>query len=662
MAFTTVLFDDPVFDAIADGASATAANTGLAALTNNTGTAQFATVNGRRCITGNANNARVTVKVLADAVMNNASNTDLVVEILLEYVGTQPDSSTQNFCEANGGGGDRVIFYHRTDANWNQEIKVKEFDGTTLDAGTKASKAFADQIGIGKLNWTGTFVHKDSSAGVIGTSINGDAIFNYSALNTDGFADDYEGFGQFTPMQGTNLNYRIYGYRYSTTDDIADVVAPAYEYTDIGEARYGSQIAPHTGPYVLDSGPGTITFETDSGGVVSKLYRVRSGGTGTATLGLRSQWAPGLLRSSMGRACIGLTHVKAAASTVVDIRIHDSGLGDDGILTFRGDLGTAGARPIYLDGVQATNSKGSNVTYNEARGYMPTFVFDERTNQSAVILNDMSNNSTTEQHVFPINWDRTGGIPTVNDITITMYGPDCYVGMPFTVPLVDWSLPSSWCATPRTAGGASVSIPNHVGAALDAFGNPGYLPAGVMTFAPVGRSGQLAEYTKPWFGNFANMSRMKGMRLVYLDNSINDLNNGRTVAQILASFQEVVDMAVINDVRIAVLSNIDLQETTFDDTFRDNQRLVNAGILAIMVAANRPDLMYYAAVAETYTAEQMTALITTDDTHPTEAGSRELAAKFVELLVGVGTADVTQRLTPRVPIILNKRKRLKYGR
>lgn len=643
MPWTTVLFDDIDTDTVPDGTIATAANTGLEGLTNATGTAKWTTLaNGRRCITGMDgsdvpfDSSKITVEVVAAATLNAASIWG--AEILMEYAGESPDTTQKTFLEVNNGG-ERLLVYHRTNSAWLQNIQMTVVDIGTLDdtPGNYINPTDGDQIEPGKRNWVGTYWKEDATEGMMGATLNGYPVHHYGYFDTTVMTDT-SGLNRFTPMDGPNMNYRIYGFRYFTSGDIADHITPVYEDETENAVRIGKQYIEEIGPYSTDAGPGTISYETDSVGVISKVWHAVSGGAGSVTLGLRSGHAPGALRSRKGRACYGYTLFQPAANTVMDIRLTQDSTGDIGQLTWRGDLGTAGARPLYLDGVD------TGVTGDETHSYIPVFVFDEQTNMSLIVWLNMTESSTTLQHAFPIDWDREGGIPSINDFIITMYGPGCRIGMPFDVPLADFPGPSSWSATPRTVGGATHNIPNHITAALDAYPNHGYFAKGMMGFTTIGRTGQLAAYIKAWWGNYANMGRMRHLRMLDVDNSINDLNNGLSVATILSNFQERVDMAVLNNIRIAVCSNVLLPaggSHAWDDDFRSDQAAVNAGKLEILTAANRPDLMQYAPVQESFANQsEMDALfnIPVDDTHPTASAKFTIANLFVSLLGAVAAS------------------------
>ena len=614
-------------ETVPDGTIATTANTGLDNLSNQSGTAVWGTdADGRRYIEGSAGD-RCELRAAGSGVTD--ANDHWAIEWEIEYSGTPTDSDTHSFFDLNSGS-NRMIFRKRTNSAWDQNIRLQTFTSGNTVAGDVYERSFGDILTLGRKHWFGGFGYQHASNGYLGITVNGQAIAQYENIDTSAMA--LWPMGRCIPMDGANLTWRVYGYRYWNDSDWIDDFAPDWDYEDRYEYDYLEQLGPEYGPWEVTSGAGT--FETDSSGIVSKEQRVRCGTN--VTLELRSAHAFGTLDSFRGRAVIRDEMICLPASGSYDLRLGESSAGDIGIIAFDGTSGTSTTRPIKIGGV------ATGLTYEDDEPYCLDIIFDTTTNKSALVLTHLGASGVSDRRQWGAWWNRTGGIPTVNVVTRTVIGTNAVVGMMLAAPSVDYTYPSSYMSTNITFDAPLAAITfetaNHIGAELDAFANParGY-HRGIMSNTSIGRTGNRLVNLTDWTGAFDSLQYLRAQRFVFPEQCINDFAAGESVQDILDAFQLQVNACKQYGVRMHGGSQLLLSAPTYDDDYRANMDAVNTGIKQILTNASRRDLFTYSDVRGQYSSQSaMDALIDTDDTHPTEAGRVEWADHFVNLLAPIG--------------------------
>lgn len=628
MAPTATLdFSSVSQETVPDGTTATTANTGLADLSNQSGNAVWGTdADGRRYIEGSSG-ARCELRAANSGVTD--ANDHFAIEWEIEYSGTPTSSDVHTFFDLNSGS-NRLVYRKRTNSAWDQDVRLQAYALNNTIAGDSYTRSFGDILTIGRKHWFGGFGYQHASNGYLGITVNGQAIAQYENIDTSSMA--LWPMGRCIPMDGSGLTWRVYGYRYWNTSAWINDFAPDWSYEDRYTYKYLEQLGPEYGPWEITSGSGT--FETDSSGIVSKEYRVRCGTS--VTLELRAAHALGLLDSYQGRAVLRDEMVCLPASGSYDLRFGSKSAGDIGIIQFDGTSGTSTTRPIKISGT------ATGLTYEDDEPYCLDIIFDETTNKSALVLTHLGTSGVSDRRQWGVWWNRTGGIPEINVATRTVIGTNAVVGMMLAAPSVDYTYPSSYMSTNITfdspLNGITFETANHIGAQLDAFANParGY-HRGILSNTSIGRTGNRMVSLTDWTGSFDSLQYLRAQRFVFPEQCINDFGAGESVQDILDAFQLQVNACKSNGVRMHGGSQLLLSAPTYDDDYRADMDAVNAGIKQILTSASRRDLFTYSDVRGQYANQAaMDAVIDSDDTHPTEAGSVEWSDYFVDLMTPIG--------------------------
>ncbi len=611
---------------VPDGTVATTANTGLADLSNQSGTAVWGTdADGRRYIEGSAGD-RCELRAANSGVTD--ANDHFAIEWEIEYSGTPTDSDTHSFFDINSGG-NRLIFRKRTNSAWDQDIRLQTFTSGNTVAGDSYTRSFGDILTLGRKHWFGGFGYQHASNGYLGITVNGQAIAQYENIDTSGMA--LWPMGRCVPMDGANLTWRVYGYRYWNDSDWIDDFAPDWDYEDRYKYQYLEQLGPEYGPWEITSGAGT--FETDSSGIVSKEQRIRC--ASNVTVELRSAHAFGQLKSFRGRAVLRDEMICLPAGGSVDRRLGTSSAGDVGIIAFDGTSGSSTTRPIKIGGVE------TGLTYKDDEPYCLDIIFDETTNKSALVLTHLGSSGVSDRRQWGVWWNRTGGIPEINIITSTLIGTNAVMGMMLAAPSVDYTYPSSYMSTNITfdapLSGITFETANHIGAELDAFANParGY-HRGILSNTSIGRTGNRMVSLTDWTGAFDSLQYLRGQQLVFPEQCINDFGAGESVQDILDAFQLQVNACKQHAVRMHGGSQLLLPSPGYNDTERGEMDDVNNGFIQILRSAGRRDLFSHSHVRGQYAnqAAMDEVFATGDGVHPVKTG--EWADHFVNLRMPIG--------------------------
>jgi hypothetical protein len=643
MAPTHINFSDVSAATVPDGTTATTANTGLSDVNIVSGDCEWGTAaDGRRYIEGVGTSARTVFKLLSTATSDY-----IALEWELEYEGTPNSSDTHAIIDMNSGS-NRLIHRHRTDASWDQKLRVQcsASNNTVLGDTYDRSNVTKGFIDIGRRNWYGAFGYKHATEGFLGITVNQQARAQYENINTSSvnWAQSPFGILRFDPMDGSDSSWRwrLYGVRYWETDDFLDEMVCDWS-EDRWQYQFLDQIGPEYGPWEITSGSGT--FDTDSGGIISCETRVRC--TTSVTLEMREGHAFGQLESYRGRAVVRDEFICLPSGGSYDLRLGTSSAGDIGIIAFDGTSGTSTTRPIKIGGV------ATGLTYRDGVPYCLDIIFDETTNKSALVLTHIGLVGDTDRRQWGAWWERTGGIPEVNVITRTVIGTNAAVGMMLAAPSVDYTYPSSYTSTdtslPSPLSSVTLDRANHIGRQLDMSPDParGY-HVGILSNTAIGRSGDRLYYLSEWTGAFDSLQYLRAQRFVFPEAFINDFSAGITVSQLLSKFQAQVNACKAYNVRMHGGSQLLLPDPEYDDDERAEGDEVNDGILSIMTNAGRPDLFTHSDVRGQYSSQaEMDAMFHTDNVHPASDKVAEWAGYFVSLMTAVGTLGQRSRSRSR---------------
>jgi hypothetical protein len=627
-AMTATLIQAPDAETVPDGTTATAANSGLEGL-DETGTWETLP-DGRRYIKKPAG-ASMTLKLLDASTIDAATHFayQLPIQYLLAEGEDWPADDSHFFMNINSDG-TQLRVLHRANPAWEGlQVQLQDFDNLEGSQVTRPNGKTVEQEEIDH----GAYFFHDAS-GFLGYTLDGQVIEHVDGADVAAVTS-MERFGWLTPIDDANIEARIiFPIKYWTDDSYqSEMVPDRSEDSAYGhKARWTDQITPTIGPFETTSGTVNYTKYATGGIRPDRQRAVASGGD--ATIELRDGHEFGQLQTfADGRAALVLPHSYLTSGKSARFRAGKTVVDDVIDLLFDGTSGTAGAREIKIGGV------ATGLTYDQADRYQLIIIFDETPGKSALILQNLSEDSNSVRRQSVVAWEGVGEIPEINKITIDLTGADAEFEGPLNPDGVDIIITSSYNCTETTISGeAPIQSKSRISNGWNAYPNPGSRrDTGIWSYNPHARSGHgLTHMVASFGGDYADFVHLRGVRLAFIEWQ---LNNDANINTIMGVFEPMTRAAIDAQMRILYCTAIPVPTTgdtpEYTEAFQAQQRTLNKRGKTFLERIQKNGLIEIADVARLYTNSEGVAAFynpPADDVHFDPDGDELYPQKVVSTI------------------------------
>lgn len=506
-----------------------------------------------------------------------------------------------------------------------------------IDTYNTAAGSDVERVQGGRYIYPGTeirygkyFFH--DASGHAGVTLDGMEVAHTSGNDFAGVGSMW-GFSFFSPVDGAVYDARIYEIRYWTDDSLYDELCPDRADRETLGQKVGwlDQMSMEFGPFEYSGALPVAPVPYATGGITGGRWRFKSSsGTGTGTLTLRDSHAVGAPVRFHPLRSAHTMYFYAPSGGIMRAQFGDQAPSDIIDLIFDGSAGSPTERPIKIGSVE------TGLVYDQSKRYALVMIQDEREDNAALILVDLTSESTGAARMSGAWWD-SGGVKALNQCSITFFDADCEFEPTHNPDSLDFTMDSSYTETEANAVTPILSIANHITSKWDNYpvaGARAALDTGLYGNLPLGRGGQRFTNIDEVLAEYAVFEYLEGARILNPCPAINDLTGLVTPAAVAAEAALMFAACAEYGVRYWGGTTIPLPaggSNSWGDSLRDDIREVNALLPPLMIAQGRPDLFRWSDVLADQTDGEVATRyfsVGSDDTHFNTDGDQDYADDF----------------------------------
>jgi hypothetical protein len=661
----TRTIDAPSAGSVPDGTTATAGNMGIDGVsTVGSPTMEWVTLaDGRRGVEITANNdgdsARLDIIDRADAIA--ATYNGFAFDLLYDNSGAGVSLSDDSvfwafYCYKNsvvdpGGSPTQLVFNFRY---FDDEARPPAVDGQRgvlrleLDsrqdiAGDNSESGLGNYIYPGVVTRFGFHWVNDASDGSIDAFINGHRIASATGCDTAFLDGGGALLNRFRTRdragEKTTIIYPIEVYEDEDGRDDMKV-----DRTDADESRarlfLEEPVVDGSGVWEQESGTLEVGVTYPFGGLGPRRGHFDTSGTGSAVVKLRAEQAIGAVPEiAPGRYLISAGNFQVPAGESVTARLGMDAEDDLFGFVLDSSAGTTTTRQLkrWISGAVQIDT---GIDYSSSRWVAVYYALNtSEIDTSYIVLIDMSEEVNNQRKVWVYDLPFTSPASLeMNHLVYEFSGPGIRAEFPFVFDTdTGLGLPSSWVGgdTPLTPifqsnNNIALSFPH-----VPEPATPKALQQRFFMPHVLGDGGRrMLDFRAAMGGDYTTLRAFAGVFLFFVESAVNDLTQGATIAAVVDEWSDLIDAAVTYGVKIVYTTNPKIPD--FSPTQAANAALIDAGVLALMQAKDRPDLLFYADMPGNSSQAEFAATYSdADGTHLDGDGNSLWASNIMANAVGV---------------------------